>query len=806
MTVSHVQHLDPPEQLLPAMFNISSFKSIVDIGSLRSSLIVPRGDINTTTLSIDTTQLDMIGITDVVGNMIVFAVGLERLAPTAYINASVLAESLDNAYKLLFALAVNSVLAPTGSPTCSPTEESLGTVEGETNGVTINRTLAIILEIVLGLIGLMTFILLLISWNRRIELSEDVDSLTSVLKLAGGEPGISPTINMLSKGCNDIHMNLSKGRLHAKSHNGSQPCPIVRSRIEKHPVDHIAKMSHPYAMRLTTGAIFMVTLLLALAIVITLWLCIQARDGLPIPSRNPLLTQLTLNYLPVAFATLLEPFWTFLNRKLCVLKPFEELRSGEAKASQSMDVKYASLPPQLVFWRALKARHFLMVAVCGIGLSTNFLAVALNALLETRVTDVESDATFKTTLSPIVNQFPAEQSSSDHLYIASANFSHHAPLPPWVTPHFFFLPFQTNTTSSLGNVQSYKAMTTGFGLDIECTALDFENPAYIVEAQPEISLNVSNVVCGRSWDIPYNSRAEAKAALEILAPLRPNYENTTQEENVICGSVLAMGFMRAELNAGTEGVDVLFTSSQWVTCQSTIVTAPYLVEVDQSGRVLHFVRQADSLTNATLAPNNSLPSVLSNLFLAFGVPMDQAPSWKNDTYEEWWPGFLIKALTQSTKFVDPSLPAPSFEEVAPVVEDLLKRLFPIILSLRPSAFPPAPPNSTVKGTMLVPTRRVFMSSSMFILTVTLLVMNIAVALAYYICRPRPMPIGLGETIASVLALFHGSGLINEQPRDDKPWPKEWAFGYGNFIGVDGKPRTGIERKPFVVPLDGKKGI
>ena len=100
-----------------------------------------------------------------------------------------------------------------------------------------------------------------------------------------------------------------------------------------------------------------------------------------------------------------------------------------------------------------------------------------------------------------------------------------------------------------------------------------------------------------------------------------------------------------------------------------------------------------------------------------------------------------------------------------------------------------------------------MSSSIFIVTVILLLLNIAVAVAYYMRRPRPLPKAvLAETIAGELKLFNGSGLVEERVRD-KPWPEDWRFGYGGFIGVgDSKPRMGIERRPFVVPLGEKKGV
>ena len=93
-----------------------------------------------------------------------------------------------------------------------------------------------------------------------------------------------------------------------------------------------------------------------------------------------------------------------------------------------------------------------------------------------------------------------------------------------------------------------------------------------------------------------------------------------------------------------------------------------------------------------------------------------------------------------------------------------------------------------------------MSRPAYIIIVTLLGLNILVALAYYIKRPKRMLKRMPTTIASVLDLFDGSGLVGEaRVRGDVP--EEWKLGYGRFVGTDGKPRVGIERRPFVVGCD-----
>lgn len=824
MTVWDVKPLAPPRQLSNTTFVISTFESMVvsrspnENGPQQSNTNQLKGDINETTQSIDTTQLDIRGITDVFDNMIVFAVGSSQLTADAYLNASVLATSLDSAYKLLFALAMNSILststATSNAPSNATSNEVRGTISGVRNAIAVVRTLAIILESCLGIVALSSSLLLLISWNRRSELRKDPASLSSVCEIIQNDPKILTSIEKLGQEAGGPSLTLRDGGLRVDSCVRERPLSSTSSRCRdaKSGKDANDKPVLPFVMGYAVGSTFLGVLVLALVIVVVLRLCIHPLDGLALPSNNPIFSQITLNYVPVLFATLLEPFWTLLNRKLCLLKPFEALRGGEAKASQSMDLRYTSLPPQLTIWRALKARHFLLVAVCVVGLSANALAIVLSALLQSRIAVIAYNGTFLNSFSPSINQIPSETSSSDHLYIAAANFSHGASLPAWVSRDLYFLPFQINTTSASGSVQSYRAVTPGFGLDVVCTNQTWADPAYIALpnheiGQLQVSVEQNNVYCTRQWGTFYDSYSKVNASMEILAPLGPSLANASQDERDICGSTLAMGFLRAELYAEVEGVDSLVTSSTWMTCESTLFTAMYEVEVTTNGRVANYERKSEIYKNISFANRSSLASLLSNLFVAFDAPFNnQNPHWNNDNTRNTWPGFLIKALTNSPEFIDPSLPAPEFETIAPVVIDLLQRLFPIILSLRPSTFVPAPPGSTTEGSLLIPCTRVFMSPSMFVVTVILLLLNIAVAATYYIRRPRPVPKALlAETIAGVLELFIGSGLVEKQVRDE-PWPEDWRFGYGGFLGVgDGRPRIGVERRPFVVPLGGRKG-
>lgn len=99
-------------------------------------------------------------------------------------------------------------------------------------------------------------------------------------------------------------------------------------------------------------------------------------------------------------------------------------------------------------------------------------------MLTTEVQSVESSDLFLKTSLPLIKSFPLDSTSSDHLYIAAANFTHQTPLPAWVSPDLYFLPFQTNTTSPLGKVHSYKSLTQGFGIHVECVENNWTNSGW----------------------------------------------------------------------------------------------------------------------------------------------------------------------------------------------------------------------------------------------------------------------------------------------------------------------------------------
>ena len=269
MVVSNVEPLASPVPMPVNTFDTAVLEAII---SNSSRVNVPRGDINETTRQVDTGQLDRLGITDVIGNMIIFAVGESQLWSEVYLDANVLATSLNEAYRLIFSLAFNSLLIEHDSKSigCS------GVATAEVNAITMVQPLVIILEVVLCLTAILTTLLLILSWNRRSEMVEDPASLSNVLRLTRNDNMIITDLRRLNDDDDGSIAVLRNGKLRVKfSCNANRIPPLdfcrTTSSLNKHAI-----LS---ATSSTTGIIFISVLFGALITVTVLWIFSSMYNG-----------------------------------------------------------------------------------------------------------------------------------------------------------------------------------------------------------------------------------------------------------------------------------------------------------------------------------------------------------------------------------------------------------------------------------------------------------------------------------------------------------------------------------------------
>lgn len=838
MDVSKVVPSGPQIPLPDSQFNRSAFEYIIGTGA---QYVSQRADISRTTSNINqNASLVELGVNNTMTNMISFALGLSRLLPNNYTDPHNLASSLEKAHKLLHAIAVRQLMGPVsgnGQPRSS-------IVKITTNAIVVIRPLAITVEVLLALIVALALALLIQSHRRSNQLRKDPASITDVVSMMTKDLLLRKSITLT--GAEKFQAQLVNGKIlmcesEAASQNvqsneyldrRTQASSDMAQGHQSTPKIHRIR---PTEMRMSVGFAFISLLILALFTVAVMKTYSDKQTGLQLPSQKALVNQLVLNYVPIAFAAILEPTWLLLNRLLCVLQPFEELRWANAKSTRSLNLKYNSLPPQLNVWRAFRGHHYLLSAVCAIGLSANLLALSLGGLFEIDFLPMEIMGNLTRRYEPTFSHVRRRPGVWDYQYVAKANISGGVVLPPWTVPDTFFVPFAPGVTSELGQVELTSAVTQGFGISANCDQSNFNDTAFITGEQNFFSTEQRTpggrrVVCG-SFMTPKGGQNNSNAALEVFGQLQPLditqidmgistginiAANATQEEFLTCNSILVAGFLRANLTVSFDDMKTDNTNmdpyphiqrinsltSLWMICRSMFITAPYDVTVDRSGYVQSYRSlgpHADDLS--VYFPNGTNSTSLiaaANAILSDGA--DTIPYWHNDTFVDTWFAYYVKQLSNSTIFVDPTKPPPSFDSVVPYVEDIYTRLFAIVLSLNQHWLADANAEATISGTMIVPSRRVFISRPMFVITIALLALNIVVAITYWTRRPQKMLSAMPYTIASIMEMVQGSGLVTDVENEDE-WEEHWRFGYGKFVGTDGKPHLGIERRPFVIPLD-----
>ncbi|KAI4244815.1 MAG: hypothetical protein LQ352_006702 [Teloschistes flavicans] len=831
--------LEASRPLSQDRFNRTDFEYLVGAGA---TSVVPRADVPQTNTIDQFHMIKDLGVQWPVSNMAGFALGAGKHPPNAYFDTTTLASSYEAAHKLLFALAVPQLLS---TDMIAPNARE-GGIKSSVRAVLIVPEFALAVEITLGLVTILVLAFLLKSSFRESQLRVDPASLSDIIHLAS-----SLTSRPVEKSIRPQHsvwtdrVKLEAGRLHfvEKKYNSKSSCAGLLSSTHSSDDRQEQELVRPFEMTLAVGLTFLAILGLAVTVLVTLYCKGASSDGLRLPSTSRTINQLVLNYIPVTFATVLEPFWTLLNRFLCMFQPFEQMRQGQALPSQSLDLKYTSLPPQLVFWRALRVGHLVLAAVCLTGISSNFLAVSLGALFEEDIVQLQSPAVFGSLISLTMNRslgvsIDTDQNAyKDHRYVSRANISENTTLPAWVTPQFFFVPYDVNASASQEKTMLYRASTPGVKLKTECvqinsTAQAANSSPYNITSSLNLSKTKENghtITCSIAQPMsgfPTSDTSNASAltvrglstsnnpdgsyAAEWFSSMYPTSLTPSTEEIRECAKFTIASFRRANFTSGKaspsdpvlETLHSLGVEATYIGCENTVQVALFDVTVDKGGYVQSFVQTGPFKDESSLLPNHVNISSFNqgiNQLIWFDQP-SYSMEWHTDLVADKWLSYLIKIHTQSTDFLNPALPPPAVELVGPVLEDLCSRQFAIILGLNIDLFLPAPQGSTTPGVTLVSTTRVLMSRPMLIVSSILLALNIVVAVLYYARRPRKMLKTMPTTIASVLEMIEGSGLAAELA--DTQCSKDWRIGYGNYVGTDGKPHTGIERRPFVVPWSG----
>ncbi len=560
--------------------------------------------------------------------------------------------------------------------------------------------------------------------------------------------------------------------------------------------------------------------------------------------------------------------------------PMEELRRGNSKFKASIGANYVSLPPQLLFVRALRSRHLLLSLACIMGLLSSVLAVAFSGLFQQATLVQEIEAPMRRSFQPFLQNVGLQGSQdgtnlrgdgsgqsfinintrwdyADPFYVVDANITRGLPLPPWTTPDYYFLSFDGD--NQLNNSDgSRSAITHGIGIDVPCITSDqsssygnasLEVDTSITGQTPQTNLTTSHVMSngsryncysrytleqesglfGLSFQvlrnpafIPLDALVDAPAGAYAVETVIGMTATSNQEQVATCVQDLAVAWLRADLITES-GLPVPSTSTEkslLLMCHPRLRIAPFKVSVDYGGRVLNYTQAGPFVKDTSPYYDGPVPRAVTDTIALFHGEIGNRPSWHNDTSAYDWLNYFIKIKPNSSDVTDPLKPLPNPTTISPVIEDIFRRVFTSALSLnkdttfkRAEATQPMDGPDALQGTIPVTVNRWVISNLMFIMALTILILMFLTAIAVFLWRPRRYLPRIPMSIASQMAYFASSSVMEDMRRmDQSSGPQEmetalksknYLYGYGKFVGMDHKPHVGIERAPYYTSLKGQ---
>ncbi|KAE9364127.1 hypothetical protein N431DRAFT_420931 [Stipitochalara longipes BDJ] len=809
---------------------------------------------------------------ELVNNMVQFAVALNPLTTEDLVAPAALHQAFELAHQLLFVTAFTSLLEQGNNSNGVHDSSSPGVVQDSLGAITFVRPVAIAVEAAFALVAVLALCLLYFTHQRLNKLERDPSSIGEIMSLLR-EHRIFPSSfdgidqltdkNLCSILADKSYYLLQNNIFHhddrLSGNSGSQTERNLPGAIKDSAAATSVEMGfgdiptiQPKELHLGVGTAFCAMILLTASGLVLLYVRSVQRGGLHLPTQNPVVLSILENYLPTAFATFFEPIWVILNRILCLLVPFEELRRGKAQLKSSLEAKYTSLPPQLVVWRALKSGHFLLAAVCLVAVSTNLLSVTLSTLLNESPVLVNLTVGSRQLLRPLFNNTSPVLNEADapspltfgslgygHFYTLLSNLTHNTSLPAWVDEKYFYLPFNLDPThefsTSGAQLQSFTGSTTGLGLEVVCNTLvpgDGENE-FLLSTGPNGTLftvqtshlqsDGNPAVCVSKLDAwPANSTLLGggeiplgQVALEIMQAMLPP---PGVDDGGLCTNTLLAGWIRATNSEDTSANSSTFNISNmtFVACTADLAVAEFEVTVDKTGHILDSV----PITNLSTVTGNYFTGNASEQGLmtqAINLILPTAPgtavnyidmgAWHSMTYTSDWLNSFLVIMQNSQALVAPSSPAPDGTIAAQTLKELYQELFSISLALTAQQIFPVDEDRTpftIEAT--VQETRLFVSPVTFKISLALLLFHFIVAVLYYLCRPKKFLPRMPTTIAAIISYVYASRALDDfsVPREEKAG-SERRYGFGRFIGTDSKTHVGIEKQRYVVPLETEKG-
>lgn len=506
-----------------------------------------------------------------------------------------------------------------------------------------------------------------------------------------------------------------------------------------------------------------------------------------------------------------------LNRLLCVLQPFTDLSRGKARASETIRATYTAVPPQLAILRALKSNHFILALVCFMAFLANLLALGMGALFNEQPLAVEVSYRFKPAASSEIDKSALDLyldqkrsyfEEGRHTYELSvqANITHGLNLPPWTTEDLYF---QQVSFEGAPKTDAYTVKTRGYSIDPNCTYTPPHSIPLKFTADEGLDNHAGSDKGNKTFFgsdcVPHSLKAAEEYMRSTMdsgntPSKRSKFEYMSvwpylfrRKVKIACNPTLMIAWGRTN---NTQMKNSTIEASTMV-CTPMIQTAMYNVTVDPRGKVLSSKRVSPV--------NQELPGRYSSQNARMLIAMMQqdisydSNEWSEDTEPHSTFRWLLSMKMKSKALDDPveSLPK-SGKEVISHVEGIIRQLFVSLVAFNTDIFAEAGEDEWIDGTIHVEETKIFMNDTAFIITITVLVLDMLVAVLFYATIGKLALPRMPTTNGSILGYIASSRFVHDEKEDDMDTSDTYSFG--RFLGHDGKTRVGIEIDPFVMPI------
>ena len=419
----------------------------------------------------------------------------------------------------------------------------------------------------------------------------------------------------------------------------------------------------------------------------------------------------------------------------------------------------------------------------------------------------------------------------EHWLIALTNTTG-TPLPPWIAPEFYFLPFEWNTTA-MNASGLWSANTWGFGANLTCKLLSVD-----VYGQPSWVARNNDLVLpvgALKFTIPRTDGEELRCnnsgknmlstalvagrfAGEYLYGLVPTDRDDKEAEDP-CGSFLVMGWNRGSAtleqvydgfsNYTNHTIDAGTYKDTAILCTQQISSAEFNVVVDSNGFVQRFKRLAPfSYDNSSLFNNSTaianFKTQLNTLIRTNGDKDTGAAH--NDQYPHSLPHYFIEFISNRS-FCDPSKPPPSFEDAQRGFQRFYSWFAPIVIGQNSkrifrSTTKDGGRKPQTSGQRISIQDRVSMDPVMFYIATLLLGFSTLASIVIFTARPKKILPRIPDSLAAEIGFFYASEALEDTAgtasmssgmRERHLARLGWEYGYGKFVGKGGKLRSGVER-------------